>query len=172
MEKYKRYSKASLTAPGFLNNFSTAPIPSGWHCAISTLQLACVPCTQHWHQLQHRDRSWHVPQLAWHRGTELNYPGTEGVVVWYCERICSWPPKPCHLYGKRLERQKKKTPEHIVSPLMLTLSSYLKEDEEQTNRLCLARLTNKRCLRWQYGVSADVAYRFVLLREEINTGRH
>lgn len=48
-----------------LNHFFEAPIPSGWHCAISTLQLAYVPCNQHWHQLQHKDVSWCASQLAW-----------------------------------------------------------------------------------------------------------
>lgn len=55
-----------------LNIFFDAPIPSGWHCAIATLQLAYAPHTQHWHQLRHRDVSWRAPQLAWHRDKELN----------------------------------------------------------------------------------------------------
>lgn len=54
------------------NNFFEAPIPRGWHCAITTLQLAYAPCNQHWYQLQHKDVSWCASQLAWHRGKELN----------------------------------------------------------------------------------------------------
>lgn len=98
------------------NNFSTAPIPNGWHFAIATLQLAYAPCTQHWHQLQHRDRSWHVPQfrlalrqrakLAWHRGCC-------SVVLSGCMWLTSQAMSPLWKVSGALEKEK---PHGILCP--------------------------------------------------------